>query len=358
MARIVLGIGTSHTPMLSIPGELWSTYAKNDRRNPELVFPPDGVAMPFDDAVDHYVPKSIQDRLGDEESFKAQFARCQVALDTLRDTLAEAKPDITIIITDDQDEWVFEGNMPAFSIFWGPSVPLIPRPLPDDASEVMKYIAEGYGDVALDMPVPSRFGRHVIEFLMDHDFDISHMAYTEELYGGKIARRYPTPEGELELVRTTEPRPMGLPHGLSFVVKRLFDNKPGPILPVFQNTCYPPNQVRPSRSYDFGRYIARAVEAWDEDARVAVIASGGLSHFVVDEEFDRSLIAALETKDEETLRNLPRHRLYSATSESLNWVAVGGAVSDTDLKAEVVDYVPVYRTEAGTGGGWAFIRWQ
>jgi len=88
--------------MLSIPGELWSTYAKNDRRNPELVFPPDGVAMPFEDAVDHYVPKSIQDRLGDEESFKAQFARCQVALDTLRDTLAEAKPDITIIITDDQ----------------------------------------------------------------------------------------------------------------------------------------------------------------------------------------------------------------------------------------------------------------
>ena len=81
-----------------------------------------------------------------------------------------------------------------------------------DASEVMKYISQGYGDVALDMPVPSRFGRHVIEFLMDHDFDISHMAYTEELYGGKIARRYPTPEGELELVRVTEPRPMGQPY--------------------------------------------------------------------------------------------------------------------------------------------------
>jgi hypothetical protein len=24
----------------------------------------------------------------------------------------------------------------------------------------------------------------------------------------------------------------------------------------------------------------------------------------------------------------------------------------------VVDYVPVYRTPAGTGGGWTFIRWQ
>jgi hypothetical protein len=25
---------------------------------------------------------------------------------------------------------------------------------------------------------------------------------------------------------------------------------------------------------------------------------------------------------------------------------------------DLVDYVPVYRTPAGTGGGWAFARWQ
>ena len=56
--------------------------------------------------------------------------------------------------------------------------------------------------------------------------------------------------------------------------------------------------------------------------------------------------------------SLPRERLYSATSESLNWVAVGGAMQGTNLQAEVVDYVPVYRTPAGTGGGWCFMRWQ
>ena len=358
MAKIVLGIGTSHTPLLSIPGELWETYAKGDRRNPELVFPPDGVSMPFDEAIESYVPKEVQERVGNEEIFKAQYERCQVAIETLRDTIAAAKPDITIIISDDQDEWFFEGNMPAFSVYWGPTVPIIPRELPEDASEILKYMSAGYGDVAMDVPVPTRFGRHLIEFLMDHDMDVSHMTYTEDTYGGKVARRYPTPEGELDSVRVTEPHPQGLPHGFSFVVARLFDNKPGAILPIFQNTCYPPNQVRPSRSYDLGQNIAKAVEAWPEDVRVAVIASGGLSHFVVDEEFDRTLIEALEKKDEMTLRTLPRHRLYSATSESLNWVAVGGALADTDLNADVVDYVPVYRTEAGTGGGWAFIRWQ
>jgi hypothetical protein len=30
----------------------------------------------------------------------------------------------------------------------------------------------------------------------------------------------------------------------------------------------------------------------------------------------------------------------------------------TSLKMELLDYVPVYRSPAATGGGWAFARWQ
>ena len=56
---------------------------------------------------------------------------------------------------------------------------------------------------------------------------------------------------------------------------------------------------------------------------------------------------------------LGRERLFSATSESLNWVAVGGAMQqEPNLHFDLVDYVPVYRTPANTGGGWAFARWQ
>ena len=78
---------------------------------------------------------------------------------------------------------------------------------------------------------------------------------------------------------------------------------------------------------------------------------------MVDEELDRMLLGALERKDSTTLRELPRQRLYSAASESLNWVALGGAMDATGLKMEQLAYVPVYRTPAGTGGGWAFARW-
>jgi len=63
-------------------------------------------------------------------------------------------------------------------------------------------------------------------------------------------------------------------------------------------------------------------------------------------------------KDAETLTSLPKERLFSATSESLNWVGVGGAMEQEPLKFELVDYVPVYRTPANTGGGWAFGRWK
>jgi hypothetical protein len=91
---------------------------------------------------------------------------------------------------------------------------------------------------------------------------------------------------------------------------------------------------------------------------VAIVASGGLSHFVVDEELDRTLLEALAGRDAQRLCSLPRHRLHSAGSESLNWVALGGALHRTSLTMELLAYVPVYRTPAGTGGGWAFARWQ
>jgi hypothetical protein len=107
-----------------------------------------------------------------------------------------------------------------------------------------------------------------------------------------------------------------------------------------------------------GQQIGAAIKAWDQPARVAVIASGGLSHYVVDEEFDRQLLAALGQKDAETLKTLPKERLYAAASESLNWVAVAGVMEQEPLNFELVEYVPSYRTPANTGGGWAFGRWR
>jgi hypothetical protein len=359
MADIVLGIGTSHTPLLSLPPEFWPAYGDRDRRNPELAFPPDGLVMAYEEALAVLGPEA-RARYRGTEPFREQAETCQRALDELAATLRAVAPDITIVVGDDQDEWFYEHNMPAFAVYWGETAPLIPRrPPPGTRDDAMaEAIIRGYGDVPLDVPVASRFGRFLIEYLIDHDFDVAHMTHVQQPYGGRVARRYPTRRGELDYVRETPLHEQGLPHAFAFVVKRLFDNRPGPILPVLQNTCYPPNQPSARRCHALGEAIAAAVAAWPEPARVAVVASGGLSHFVVDEELDRLLLGALERKDAGALRSLPRHRLHSAGSEVLNWVTLGGALQTTAHKMELLAYVPVYRTPAATGGGWAFARWR
>jgi hypothetical protein len=359
MADIVLGIGTSHTPLLALPADLWPVYARRDAGNPELAYPPHGWVMPYAEGLE-YVAPDVRAKYRGAEAFPAQAEACQRALDELSSTLRSVKPDITVIISDDQDEWLFEDNMPALAVYWGESAPLIPRwpPLRVEDREVAEAIVRGYGDVAMEIPVASRFGRFLIEYLIEHDFDVAHMRYLKQPYGGRVARRYPTRQGELAYERETPPREQGLPHGVAFIIKRLFANAPGLILPVFQNTCYPPNQPTPRRCFAVGQAIAAAVGEWSGPASVAIIGSGGLSHFVVDEELDRTVLGALGRKDAAALCSLPRERLYSAASESLNWVALGGAMQGTSLTMELLAYVPVYRTPAATGGGWAFARWR
>jgi hypothetical protein len=48
--------------------------------------------------------------------------------------------------------------------------------------------------------------------------------------------------------------------------------------------------------------------------------------------------------------------LRSGTSEILNWITVGGALGG--LAFDLVDYIPGYRSPAGTGVGMAFATWD
>ena len=74
-----------------------------------------------------------------------------------------------------------------------------------------------------------------------------------------------------------------------------------PTVPIMLNTYYPPNQPTPKRCYALGQALRQAIESWLSAKRVAVIASGGLSHFVIDEELDHQIITAMQNKDAATL---------------------------------------------------------
>jgi 3-O-methylgallate 3,4-dioxygenase len=89
---------------------------------------------------------------------------------------------------------------------------------------------------------------------------------------------------------------------------------------------------------------------------VGIFASGGLSHLVISEELDRQVIGALQRKDRETLVNLPENVLQWANGETKNWIAAGGALEHLDM--HLIDYVPGYRSPAGTGVGMTFASWS
>ena len=102
--------------------------------------------------------------------------------------------------------------------------------------------------------------------------------------------------------------------------------------------------------------VREAIEAWPVEARVGVVASGGLSHFVVDEEIDQLALEGMKEHNLDKLSALPRERLNAGSSEIRNWISASGAAEH--LEMELIDYVPCYRSPAGTGCGMGFATWS
>ena len=58
------------------------------------------------------------------------------------------------------------------------------------------------------------------------------------------------------------------------------------------------------------------------------------------------------------MTTMPEPFLQSGTSEYKNWIPVGAIMHSTGLPMDVVDYVPCYRSSAGTGNAMGFVRWM
>lgn len=351
MAQIVAGFGSSHTPLMSLTtGELWKQYADNaDHRNRELVRPPDGQHLTYEELLAGADPSLA--KIVNAETFQQRADNIQKGLDSLGKTFGQVNPDVVVMFGDDQHECFYFDNYPSISVYWGKTIKMVPRHPPETASEPSKISARAYGTEEREYPVQSDLGLHIIESLVEREFDVAHSTYLKEEYGGDIgpATWY------LNFKSETKTRPQGLGHAFAFPIVRWFAGKTVPIVPISINTCYPPNWISPKRAYSLGRAVREAVESWDSDLRVAIATSGGLSHFVVDEELDRHAIKGMTDGNGEILTSLPRVRLQSAATEILNWVAVSGAMGDTRM--ETVTYEPGYRTLAGTGCGCACGQW-
>jgi hypothetical protein len=331
MARIVLGIGSSHTPQLSTTPDWWEDHANRDRGNPRLLGR-DGELHDFDELQAERSWNVDESRLT-PEIWAGLHRQAQDGIAELGAVLRTVDPDVVLVIGDDQEELFLDDGTPTFAIYWGDTIDDF---APDE--EEQQAMAAGlraalwaqHNDTLETYPVPSKLGLHVIQALMTEEFDITQLS--------------------------SQPKGRSVGHAFTFARRRLMGDKVIPLLPVLINTYYPPNQPSPRRCYLLGRALRRAIETFPEDITVAVVASGGLSHFVVDEELDKRVLDGLKNRDFESLATIPRRFMRSGTSESLNWIAAGGALEG--LTMELVDYVPAYRSTAGTGVGMAFAVWR
>jgi 3-O-methylgallate 3,4-dioxygenase len=326
MADIVLGIGTSHSPLLNSPAEDYPKHAEIDASGRKLL-DKNGKPCTYGDLLaqaDPSIKQQIEPKVLEERS-----ERCTANIARLAKDLADAKLDALIIVGDDQHEQFFEDNMPAMLIYWGETIENNPLRMAEDAPLFWRKARSQFHETEKprEYPVASKLALHLIESLIDQKFDISHSKKLSKEHG----------EG----------------HAFGFVHRRMMsDGHIVPIVPLALNTYFPPNQPRPRRCYELGRALRKAVQSAKGVERVGILASGGLSHFTVDEELDRLVLDGLKNHDAESLCSIPVEKLNSGNSEIRNWLTVAGAAGH--LKNAWQEYVPCYRSAAGTGCGMGF----
>ena len=77
-----------------------------------------------------------------------------------------------------------------------------------------------------------------------------------------------------------------------------------------------------------------------------------------DEEFDEEVMAAMLAGDEEKLMSFPENYFWGNTCETKSWYPMVAAMNDYGRKMDIIDYVPCYRSEAGTGQAMIFASWN
>jgi 3-O-methylgallate 3,4-dioxygenase len=325
LADLVAAFGSSHSPALASPAEDMPGHARRDEMYAHHL-DRDGNRVTYAELL-RSAPAGID---VSAETLKNRVAACERHLDRLSASIEAAKLDALIVVGDDQHEQYFEDNMPAFLVYAGATIVNSTLDLPAEAPEYWKRARSVYHEPAAprEYPVARQLALHLIQSI--EDFDLS--------YGEKLAR------------------PRGEGHAFGFVHRRLMGGRVIPIVPLVVNTYYPPNQARPRRCFRLGAALRGAVESFPEQKRIGVLASGGLSHFTIDEALDRAVLKACASADEEALASIAPARLNSGNSEIRNWIVMAGAAGG--LRCAWQEYVPLYRTPAGTGCGMAFAAWS
>lgn len=229
--------------------------------------------------------------------------------------LRAARPDIVVEIAPDHWSNFFIDNLPNVCIGIGTEHLGPPEPF-----------MQGFGHTTL--AGEPEFARHLLETALAAGFEPS------------VSHR------------------LALDHGFCIPLWRMELEPLPPIVPIVINSLEPPMPTI-ARCIAWGNLIAAAVAAFPGDVRVAVLASGGLSHSIgeatmgaIDESFDAGCIRAFEAGGERAVVDYLDRALPAAgngSHEVRNWVAAHAAAGSRGFELIAYDAIP----EVYVGCAWA-----
>jgi protocatechuate 4,5-dioxygenase beta chain len=152
---------------------------------------------------------------------------------------------------------------------------------------------------------------------------------------------------------------MAVDHGLTVPLSLMFGQPatwPAKVIPLAVNVVqYPPPTA--NRCYALGEAIRRAVESFEEDLKVQVWGTGGMSHQLqgaraglINREFDAAFLDKLTAAPEELRRLRHIELLREAGSEGIElvmWLIMRGALGDDPKELHRFYHVPASNTAVG-----------
>jgi aromatic ring-opening dioxygenase catalytic subunit (LigB family) len=269
-------------------------------------------------------PEQPQVSLETFENNKIRFGEITNGISTIQQNFQEQKPDTIIIIGDDQDENFNEENLPQFSIYIGESVNYYDSHKKERGTQIC------HAELAWDL----------LEKSVEGGFDLS---YSKKL-----------PKGEL------------VSHAHAPLIPMLDPEGKIPVVLIFVNAIHVPGPT-PNRCYQLGEMLRTVIESRPDNERIAVYASGGLSHFTagypwthykgpntvgaICEEFDEKIVNLIREGNGKELKNLTNGDLLAnGDIEFRQWLILMGMLGEA--KPEFLHYHALYRGLTGMAVGY------
>jgi hypothetical protein len=233
-----------------------------------------------------------------------------------RQLLEESRPDVLITFADDHFDRCFYDNLPAFLIGVG--------------EETAGPAIAGFDLPQVRVPIASELARFILREGLEGGVDF---AFSEEL---------------------------ALDHAEMAPMMHLTPRWDIPMIPIVVNAFAPPMPTL-KRCFDVGAFVGACVARWPENQRVAILGTGGLSHWVgppktgkINEEFDRWFLERLTADGiPEITKRYARYEDLEAVAgngghEIRDWLAVAGAMPAW-MRPRVLAYEPLTAWSTGTG---------